>query len=375
MRTKSTRTCIALAGAVLAAGVALASPFSSGVDGWSAEELAVLSSMQLSELPPTQKDPSNAYEASPAAVSLGERIFSDRRFSGNGAVSCASCHHPDKEFQDGWPLGLGVGTGARRTMPVVAAGYSPFLFWDGRKDSLWSQALGPLEDPAEHGGNRLAYAHVLQAYYRVEYEAVFGAMPDLSHLPREAGPLGTPAQQAAWSAIGEEARREVSRVFANMGKALAAYQKTLQYTESRMDRYVEGVVKRDPAAAQLLDAREKNGLRLFIGKGQCITCHNGPLLTDHHFHNTGVTPRKLEQPDIGRRAALAKVSADEFNCLGRFSDAEPEQCEELRFLAADDHAMEAAFKVPSLRNAALRPPYMHAGQIESLDEMSTLLPT
>jgi len=78
--------------------------------------------MRLSELPPTPKDASNAYEASPAAASLGQRIFFDRRFSGNGAVSCASCHQPDKQFQDGRPLGLGIGTGARRTMPVVAAG-------------------------------------------------------------------------------------------------------------------------------------------------------------------------------------------------------------------------------------------------------------
>jgi cytochrome c peroxidase len=104
------------------------------------------------------------------------------------------------------------------------------LFWDGRKDSLWSQAMGPLEDPLEHGGNRLAYAHLIKAHYRADYEAIFGALPDLGQLPKEASPLGMPAQQAAWSDMSEEARREVSRVFANMGKvgkALAASQKTL----------------------------------------------------------------------------------------------------------------------------------------------------
>lgn len=345
----------------------MAAAFSAkNIDGWNTEEIAVLSSLRLSELPLVAKDPSNAYEASSAAVNLGQRIFFDRRFSGNGAVSCASCHQPDKQFQDGLPLGLGVGTGARRTMPVVAAGYSPFLFWDGRKDSLWSQALGPLEDPIEHGGNRLGYAHLVRAHYRTEYEAIFGAMPELSRLPKEASPLGTPAQKIAWNAMNEEARLEVSRVFANMGKALAAYQKTLEYGESRLDRYVEGVVKRDAAATQLLNASEKNGLRIFIGKGQCITCHNGPLLTDQHFHNTGLASRLPGRPDPGRRAGIAKVRDDEFNCLGRFSDARPEQCEELTFLAADDHAMEGAFKTPSLRNVALRAPYMHAGQIDSL---------
>ncbi|WP_026075624.1 cytochrome-c peroxidase [Noviherbaspirillum massiliense] len=359
-----------LLAAALLAGAALAGPFSiKSFDGWDAEEIAVLSSMRLRELPPAPNDPSNAYEASPAAVSLGQRIFSDRRFSSNGAVSCASCHQPGKQFQDGLPLGLGVATGARRTMPVVAAGHSPFLFWDGRKDSLWSQALGPLEDPAEHGGNRLAYAHLLKAHYRAEYESIFGAMPDLSRMPKAASPLGTPAQQLAWSTMSEDARREVSRVFANMGKALAAYQKTLEYGESRMDRYIEGVVRRDAEASRILNAVEKNGLRIFIGKGQCITCHNGPLLTDQHFHNTGIAPREAGQPDHGRLAAIAKVRSDEFNCLGRFSDARPEQCEELRFLAADDHATEGAFKTPSLRNVALRAPYMHAGQLATLADV------
>lgn len=369
MKSKAGLT-LALLAAALLAGAALAGPFSSkGIDGWRAEEISVLSSMRLSALPPVPTDPSNAYEASPAAVSLGQRIFSDRRFSGNGTVSCASCHQPDKQFQDGRPLGLGVGTGARRTMPVVAAGHSPFLFWDGRKDSLWSQALGPLEDPVEHGGNRLAYAHILKAHYRAEYEAIFGAMPNLSQLPKEASPLGTPDQKLAWGAMNEEARREVSRMFANMGKALAAYQKTLRYGESRLDRYIEGVVKRDEVASRILNASEKNGLRIFIGKGQCITCHNGPLLTDQHFHNTGIAPRVPVRPDPGRRAGIAKVRDDELNCLGRFSDARPEQCEELRFLATDDHGMEAAFKTPSLRNVALRAPYMHAGQIASLAEV------
>lgn len=339
------------------------------LDGWSAEDIAVLSSLHLTQLPPAPKDPSNAYESQPAAVQLGQRIFFDRRFSGNGAVACASCHDPKKQFQDGQPLGIGIGTGNRRTMPIVAAGFSPFLFWDGRKDSLWSQALGPLEDPLEHGGNRLRYAHLLNAHYRAQYETSFGPMPDLSRLPPDASPIGGAAQVQAWSRLDDASRRDVSRVFTNMGKALAAYEKTLQYGQSRMDKYVASLVSGDATAPSLLTSQEKNGLRIFIGKGQCITCHNGPLLTDQHFHNTGVAPTLSGKPDMGRNAALAKVKNDEFNCLGRFSDARPEQCEELRFLSAGDHALEAAFKTPSLRNVSLRPPYMHAGQIGSLTDV------
>jgi cytochrome c peroxidase len=359
---------ISFIGGALLTGAALANPLAmKGFEGWSPEEIMLLSPMRLSGLGPAPEDPSNGHESSPAAARLGKRLFHDPRFSGNGAVSCASCHQPERQFQDGRPLGLGIGTGARRTMPLVGAQYSPFLFWDGRKDSLWSQALGPLEDPAEHGGNRLAYAHVLKAHYREDYEAVFGSLPDLARLPKEGSPLGTTEQRAAWETMGADVRREVSQVFANMGKALAAYQRTLQFRESRMDRYVGAVLRRDGTASQVLSPSEKNGLRIFIGKGQCITCHTGPLLTDQHFHNTGIAPRITGQPDPGRRAALAKVLNDEFNCLGSFSKARPEQCEELRFLALDDHAMEAAFKTPSLRDVALRAPYMHAGQLPTLD--------
>lgn len=369
MNRRALRVACLLGGELLAA-CAIASTFgTTAVDGWNADEIAILSSIRLSALPPAPRDPSNAHESSPSAARLGERLFFDRRFSGNGSVSCGSCHQPDKQFQDGRPVGLGVGTGMRRTMPVVAAGYSPFLFWDGRKDSLWSQALGPLEDPAEHGGNRLAYAHLLAAHYRVEYESVFGGIPNLGRLPSQASPVGTPGQRAAWDSMSEKERQDVSRVFANMGKALAAYQKTLRHRESRMDRYVDGIIEGDAQAAAQFSAQEKRGLRTFIGKGQCISCHNGPLLTDQHFHNTGITPRTVGQPDPGRHAGIAKVRADEFNCLGRFSDAMPEQCEELNFIATADRAMASAFKTPSLRNVALRAPYMHAGQAASLTDV------
>jgi cytochrome c peroxidase len=359
-----------LVATILAVGAVLANPFAAKrIDGWTNDELEVLSSMRLGELPPVPADPSNAVEAAPAAASLGQRIFADARFSRDGSVSCASCHQPDKQFQDGRPLGQGVGTGLRRTMPLAGAAYAPFLFWDGRKDSLWSQALGPMEDPAEHGGNRTAYARLIGEHYQRDYEALFGPLPNLKKLPKDAGPLGTPEQRAAWTKMDDEERREVSRIFANMGKALAAYEKTLKPESSRVDRYVDGVLRQEQQARQILSEPEKNGLRLFIGKAQCVTCHNGPLLTDQQFHNTGVPPRLQGKPDPGRGAALGKLLRDEFNCLGPYSDARPEQCEELRFLSSDDHTLDGAFKVPSLRNVAARAPYMHAGQLGSLEEV------
>lgn len=341
----------------------------SGTERWSKDEVAVLTSLSLRRLAPVPIDPSNAYERLPAAVDLGQRLFEDARFSRNGAVSCATCHDPQKQFQDGLPVSQGVGTGARRAMPLVGAGYNTWFFWDGRKDSLWAQALGPLEDSVEHGGNRTRYAHLIAANYRSDYEALFGPLPTLDGLPQDAGPTGDGAETKAWAAMDARQRDAVSRVFANMGKAIAAYEKTLRHERSRFDRYVDAIGTGRSAPRDVLRPEEIRGLRLFIGKAQCVTCHNGPLLTDQQFHNTGVPPRDRARPDQGRAAATAKVLSDEFNCLGTFSDAQPVQCQELRFMVDDDPALIGAFKTPGLRGVAQRAPYMHAGQLATLDDV------
>lgn len=336
-------------------------------ESWSTSDLAVLASLRLSQLPPIPNDPSNAFEKNPAAAALGKRLFFDPRFSRNGAVSCSSCHDPNQHFQDGRPLAQGVGLASRRTQPIVGAGYSPWLFWDGRKDSLWSQALAPIEDPLEHGTNRTRVAQLIAQHYRREYEAVFGTMPELPATATDAGPLGSAGEIATWNGMEPKAREDVSRVFANVGKAIAAFEKSLKHTESRFDRYVKSVLDAKPATS--LAPGEINGLRIFIGKGRCVTCHAGPLFTDHHFHSTRVPPRDPANPDQGRAAAVRKIQQDEFNCLGRFSDARPAQCEELRYIVTNDPAILRAFKTPGLRNVALRPPYMHAGQLATLRDV------
>ncbi|MEO8307828.1 MAG: cytochrome c peroxidase [Pseudomonadota bacterium] len=341
--------------------------FGQGGGGWNAEELAVLTSLRIRELPAAPRDLSNAFQDSAAAAALGKLLFFDTRFSRNQAVSCASCHDPGRQFQDGRAVGVGLGVGSRRSMPIVGAGFSPWLFWDGRKDSVWSQALGPLEDPVEHGGNRLQYARLMQMYYRQTYQEIFGPLPEFSHLPEDAGPRGSTAEKEAWLALDEAARDGISRVFANMGKAIAAYEKTLSFNPSRLDLYINEVLNGKRDVHSVFTPQEVRGLRLFIGKGQCVSCHNGPLLTDQQFHNTGVPPRDPDSPDQGRASALSKVRDDEFNCAGRFSDAKLGQCEELRFLVAQDGHTVGAFKTPGLRDVALRPPYMHAGQFASLD--------
>ena len=169
--------------------------------------------------------------------------------------------------------------------------------------------------------------------------------------------------------MSQRQRDEVDGVFANLGKALAAFERidraggdaVRSLCRSARSRATTG-----DATARLSD-EEIAGLKLFIGKAHCSTCHNGPRLTDGAFHNTGVPPVAGLPADQGRATAVAEVEADPFNCLGKFRDGDASACAELRFMVRDGPVLMRAYKTPSLRGAATRPPYMHAGQIASLE--------
>ena len=347
--------------------VACGAPTSVDESNWTAGELKTIRSLSIAALGPLPKDHSNRFADDTSAAALGHRLFFDSSLSSNGKVACATCHLPDRSFQDDVPLATGVGTTSRRTMPIAGMAYSPWLFWDGRKDNLWSQALGPLESAVEHGGTRTQYAHVIAEQYRSEYEAIFGSLPDLSRLPRTAGPAGNPEERQRWASLTEAERDDVNRVFANIGKAIAAYERRLQYGPSRFDRWVETLDVSTQSAASLT-AQEQQGLRLFIGKASCVQCHNGPLFTDNSFHNTGVPAVPGLPNDVGRAQGALDVLADEFNCRGRYSDANGD-CPELEYMVAHGPELMRAYKTPSLRGVADRAPYMHAGQIRSLRDV------
>jgi len=306
---------------------------------WSAEERQRIASLSLGALPPLPPDPSNAVADMPAAAALGKALFFDTRLSANGQVACATCHLPDKQFQDGKPLAQGIGTTARRTMPIAGTAYSPWLFWDGRTDSQWAQALGPLESPVEHGSNRADIVATVARHYAEAYADVFGVAP------------------------GDTS---VDRAFSNVGKAIAAFERTVMPAASRFDRYADAVAAGKPSKA--LSPAQIEGLRLFIGKASCINCHNGPLFTDNDFHNTGVASVPALPDDIGRMDGASQVRQNPFNCLGEFSDAAPAECAELAFMKTEGEELVRAFKTPSLRDVAGRAPYMHAGQVASLAE-------
>lgn len=321
-----------------------ASQFAAEQSSWTAKERETLRSMTLASMAPLPSDPTNRYATDSAAARLGARLFFDTLLSANGRVACASCHLPDRGFQDDRALSKGVGTTGRRAMPIAGTAHSPWQFWDGRADSQWAQALGPLESAVEHGGVRTQYADAIRARYRAEYRRVFGNDPDTS---------------------------DVTRVFANMGKAIAAFERTIDFTPTRFDRYVEAELA---GAAHNDSSRfsddEVAGLRLFIGKARCETCHNGPRLTDDHFHNIGVPQAKWGTPnDSGRASGVRLALSGEFNCLSMYSDAKPDECGELAFTVVDDPELIGAFKTPSLRNAVSRAPFMHAGQFNTIDEV------
>lgn len=366
-RTSKPFGLLALLGATL---LAVGATSSAPTPDWSSDELEVLRSLWLGSREPLAPDPSNRFADDTAAARLGHRLFFDSLLSADNTVSCATCHRPELQFQDGLPLARGVGRTDRRTMTVVGTAGSPWLFWDGRKDSQWAQALGPLESPVEHGTDRTSVVRHVADRYRGEYEAVFGTLPDPGRLPPKAGPVTDPGARAAWEVMDPGDRDAVNRAYANVGKALAAYQRSLQHGPSRFDRYVERLLEGDAAgAAGILDEEEEAGLRLFIGKGQCVNCHNGPLFTDDFFHNTGVPAVRGLPEDRGRATGALQVRQDEFNCLGPYSDATPRDCAELRYMVAEGEELVRAFRTPSLRGVAERAPYMHAGQLASLSEV------
>lgn len=331
--------------ATVVLSVAASRIWSPPIESWTEPEVEILRSLWIGSLPVLPPDPTNAVSDDPRAAELGHALFFDTALSPSGAISCATCHRPELRFTDGMQKGRGIGQSKRNTRSIVGVAYSPWQYWDGRRDSQWAQALSPIEDPAEHGGNR---QHAISAVaandeYRQRYEAIFGPLPE----------------------PGDAHRTDIA--FSNIGKAIAAYERLIMPGPSRFDRYVEAVLS-GVDEQTLYSADEVAGLRLYIGKAACTQCHNGPLLTNHEFHNTGILSFPGEVPDKGRAAGVRQVLADPFNCRGEFSDASEDSCAELEF-ARKGYDVLGTFRTPSLRNLEDTQPYMHKGQMFTLAEV------
>jgi cytochrome c peroxidase len=348
-----------LLAAVVTVFVALAAANSTGTAAeqrvrvsaeWTAAELALLRSLTLSSLPKLPPDPSNKYADDPRAADFGHRLFFDRRLSSNGKVACATCHAPERDFTDGKPLAVGVGVTPRNAPTIIGAAYNIWFFWDGRKDSQWSQALASLENPLEHDMPRDRLIEVVRtnADLAQGYVAIFGALP----------------------ASGD--RDGINRAFANIGKATAAYERRIMPGTAKFDRYVEAILAgRKPAPADELSLDERQGLHVFISDqlGRCLRCHNGPLFTNQHFHNIGVAEPLRHDLEPGRLVGVEAARADEFNCSGRYSDATRDECGELEFARRNAPELLGAFKVPTLRNLPKTAPYMRTGDRRGLADV------
>ena len=320
-------------------------------------------------------DTTNAVERSLDAARLGQQLFFDPGLSQGGEVACATCHDPARAFTDGKPVAETLARGPRNTPSVLDATFQRWFFWDGRADSLWSQALEPIENPIEMDGDRLsAVRHVAQdPASRAAYEKLFGRMPDLADLPVRARPVDGDAGgtlRAAWGSIPAERRAAIDRAFANLGKCIAAYERQLVTGPAPFDRFVAGLRDGDTAKLAALTPSAQRGFKIFAGRGGCRTCHFGPRFTDGEFHNLGLpVPDGGHPRDAGRWAGTEAVLANPFHALSEFSDdTTGTRALTLRTLKRDPENW-GAFKTPSLRNVARTAPYGHAGQFAALGEV------
>ena len=348
-----------------------------------------MAAQRLSPLPPLPADPTNKVADNPAAATLGQMLFFDKRYSGPlavgddghngglgmvmqaGKINCASCHMgpglADPRSKPG-TVSLGADWLGRNSLSLVNASFYTWVNWAGRFSAQWELSLPVAENPKNMNSDRLKIAHLIFDQYRYEYEAVFGPVdPALGGDPVRFPPSGKPkanamAADGAWEAMTDADRLTVNWVFVNYGKALAAYMRRLVSRESRFDRFVAGPGQLTPY--------EIAGFKLFVGKAGCTYCHNGPHFTDNRFHALGVpqTGERVPAMDLGRYTDLPALLGSPFNSAGSFSDDPMAGRARLANLSAmPQDILKGQFRTPSLRGVALTAPYMHAGQLPSLE--------
>lgn len=339
----------------------------------------------LSPIPELPKDTTNRFADDERAARLGQKLFFDATYSGplavgndgsNGAVgamgesgklSCASCHSgpalDDRRSQPG-KVSLGAGLLPRNALPLVNSSHYRWVNWAGRFSAQWELPLAVAENAANMNSSRLRIAHVVFDKYRADYEAIFGALdPALGADAMRFPPSGKPKADAMsadgpWEMMAMADRDVVLGVAINFGKALEAYMRKLTSRGSRFDDFVGG-------KAQALSADEVAGLRVFLGKGKCASCHKGPRFTDDDFHNIGSS---ISAMDTGRAADGPSLFNSATNSASKWSDDAAEGMKRLAGLSAMlPPETQGRFRTPSLRNVSRTAPYMHAGQLPTLE--------
>jgi cytochrome c peroxidase len=387
----------------------------SGVDGGEQEaeptlsqaERAALLALSPDPLPGPSPDRTNRWADSPAAAALGQKLFFDRSFSGplldsdndgspetlgkvgqTGRVACAGCHIPRSGFSDTrsfqLQISLAAGWGRRRAPSLLDVGQARLLMWDGKRDTLYDQMFGPLETVVEMNSSRLFMAEQLYRRYRMDYEGVFGAMPPLEDTsqfpaldasktgcqpknPTNPAPTcdgsfhGMPGDGSEYDGMTAANQDAVTRVVVNAGKAIGAYERRLTCGMTPFDAWMH-----DGPAISLAAQR---GAKIFVGKGNCASCHAGPFLSDEQFHDVGLAPTVVQQDfldsdDVGAAAGITFAKTNPINSRSAFSDGY-----DGRLPDTVSPAMTGAFRTPTLRCVSMRPTFMHTGQLETLTEV------
>ena len=268
----------------------------------------------------------------PEKIALGKQLFFDTRLSADGTVSCSTCHDREKGFVDRFPTSKGIHAqfGKRNAPTVLNAMFQQTFFLDGRAPSLEEQAKLPIVNPIEMGMKDGA-AVTAKVAAIPEYVSAFNAV---FHQP-------------------------VS--YDNIGRAIAAFERTLVFGDSPFDRFMSG-------DAKAMNESEKRGWSLFNGKGRCMSCHGfsstQPFFTDNRFHNIGIAAHKANFVEL---AVKARHMVETGNIKQIDQLAIQTDLSELgRFLVTKNYADIGAFKTSGLRNIALTAPYMHDGSLATL---------
>jgi cytochrome c peroxidase len=290
-------------------------------------------------------DPTNRASGRMDAIELGTRLFFDTRLSANGRMACGSCHVPERNWTDNLARGMGSIEVDRNTPTIANLRTQRWFGWDGGADSLWSQSLRPILDKRELGATAKHVAQLVRGDEQMScrYKKALGNAP---------------------SPTNDE------EVLVGVGKVLASFQETLVSGGTSFDKFRDGIAKGLDPDKLLYSEPARRGLRLFIGKGACTTCHSGPNFTGGEFFNTGLSRHAPQgKPDPGREDGIRQVKESRYNLLSEYNDdATGESREHLRKMVLEKSAT-GEFKVPSLRNLLMTAPYGRDGRVDKLSDV------
>jgi len=329
-----------LLAALLMAGAAWPAP--AALLGFSAEERARIAAHGPWP-PPPGRDAGNALSGRADAVALGQRLFFESRLSRDGTHSCASCHLPGLAFTDGRAKAVGREPLDRNAPTLWNAAHQRWYGWDGGADSLWAQSIRALTDPREMAA-------------------------DATHLRRAIE--GDSELSCRWRRVfGSAPTADDQTVVVQLAKAIGAFTARLVSARTPFDRFRDALVRGDRRAAARYPEAAQRGLKLFVGRGRCHFCHAGPLFSNGEFADLGlpffVRPGVV---DSGRHGGIELLRASPHNLLSRWRDGPDDEATKTLHLQPQ-HRNFGEFKVPSLRNAAETAPYMHDGQLATLDDV------